>query len=301
MKKHVVCLTKSYNGNDLITWLRYYDKLGYVIHLIDNESEVSAEFWFKDKEHTYEKLEGWPDQWRLFSNILNENRYGFQKGDLVAFIDDDEFLWYYLDYWKMVEANDPKFKGKLYEPMENYLTNQMKRQTDMGICGCVLVPQILMSSNKLIIGRDESSYIDTNFYRRNDATSQGKCIIQFDPDFTYDFTMKTGDEYGHVPIIYKQCYEPSSYADTLTNAKRLSLVNGEGISNTTYGDVDYTACLRLYHYHIKSENDWRKKIDRGSAAVDHQWYAADVRANKYYGDYNVVDFTMLETKKLLDI
>jgi hypothetical protein len=57
----------------------------------------------------------------------------------------------------------------------------------------------------------------------------------------------------------------------------------------------------LYHYHIKSEEDWEKKINRGSAAVDHQWYDADVKQNKYFGDYNILDMTMFETMKLMDI
>ena len=302
MKKHVVCLTKAYNWGDTLTWLRYYDQLGYTIHLIDNESEFDASTWFKDRpQHTYEKIEGWPDQWRLFSNILTENKYGFNKGDLVAFIDDDEYLWYYLDYWKMVESKDPQYKNKYYEPMEDYLVKQMKKQTDMGVPGCVLVPQILMSSSELMKGRDESSYIDSNYYRRTDTSSQGKAIVLYDPEYTYDFTIKVGEECGHVPVIYKESFDPSVYADTVEHAKRLSLVNGEGISETTYGDVDYNACLRLYHYHIKSENDWHKKINRGSSAVDHQWYASDVRANKYFGGYNIPDFTMLETKKLMGI
>ena len=85
MKKHVVCLTKAYNWCDTLTWLSYYDQLGYTIHLIDNESVFDSSPWFKDRpQHTYEKIEGWPDQWILFSNILIENKYGFNKGDLVA-------------------------------------------------------------------------------------------------------------------------------------------------------------------------------------------------------------------------
>ena len=35
---HIVCLTKSYNWEDLYTWFNYHDKMGYFIHLIDNES-----------------------------------------------------------------------------------------------------------------------------------------------------------------------------------------------------------------------------------------------------------------------
>lgn len=289
MKKHAVCLTKSYDWEDIFTWLRYYEQLGYTIHLIDNQSTVEIEAWFKVRpQHTYERIDGWPDQWRLFSSILNNNKYGFENGDLVAFIDDDEYLWYYLDYWKMIEAKNPQFKGKYYEPMEEYLVKQMKKQTDMGVPGCVLVPQILMSSDVLLATRNES-YIDTNYFRRTDITTQGKSIILYNKNYTYNFVVE--NECGHVPVIQKFDEVP----------KRLSLVNGEGISYTTYGDVDYNACLRLYHYHIKSEKDWEKKIARGSAAVDHQWYSADVRANKYYGGYVVPDFTMLKTKKLMGI
>jgi hypothetical protein len=171
----------------------------------------------------------------------------------------------------------------------------MKRQTEMDLPGCVLVPQTLMSTHELWLGDRVEPYVRTHFYRRNDASTQGKAIVKYDPKFYYDFTIKTGEEYGHVPVIWDL---KKNNKDTAT---RMSLVNGVGISKTTYGDVDYNACLRLYHYHIKSEKDWEKKINRGSAAVDHQWYATDVRANKYFGGYNTTDFTMLETFKLLEL
>ena len=62
MKKHVVCLTKAYNWGDTLTWLRYYDQLGYTIHLIDNESEFDSSTWFKDRpQHTYEKIDNIKD------------------------------------------------------------------------------------------------------------------------------------------------------------------------------------------------------------------------------------------------
>lgn len=298
--KHIICLTKSYNFDDLATWYRYHNKLGYRIHLLDNESDpsVSSEImhWLiEGTENTYEKIKGWPNQWKLFSDILNFNRYDFNKGDIVTFIDDDEFLWYYLDYWKLVEQYDPKFKGKLYESLETYIENQTKLQVNMGLPGCVLVPQTLMSTHDLWKGKRTESYTYTHFYRRNDVSSQGKSIILYDPKYHYDFTVKTGEEYGHVPVIY----DPTK--DIAVNKERCSIVNGTGISKTTFGDVDYTACLRLYHYHIKSEEDWTKKYERGSAAVDHQWYAKDVRANKYFGGYDYTDFTMLETIKLLEL
>ena len=299
--KHIVCLTKCYNYDDLAVWFKYHDKLGYRIHLIDNDSDKEVmsgvmPYLIEGTNHTYEKITGWPNQWQLFSDILNQNRYDFEEGDLVAFIDDDEYLWYYLDYWKLVEQYRPEFKDKVYESMEDFVNNQMKRQTDMDLPGCVLVPQTLMSTHDFWqYGNRIEPYVRTHFYRRNDASTQGKAIVKYDPKFYYDFTIKTGEEYGHVPVIWDL---KKNNKDTAT---RMSLVNGVGISKSTYGDVDYNACLRLYHYHIKSEKDWEKKINRGSAAVDHQWYATDVRANKYFGGYNTIDFTMLETFKLLEL
>ena len=290
--KHIVCLTKTYNENDFRVWYRYHHAFGYKIHIIDNESPAAIHGVIQEGD-TYEKIEGWPNQWQLFNDILNENRYDFKQGDLVAFIDDDEFLWYYLDYWKLVEQYDPKFKGKTYESFDTYVTNQMYRQTLMGLGGCILVPQTLMSTHELVEDRPNGmSYVDMSLYRRNDITSQGKAIVMYDPKFKYDFTVRTGKEYGHVPVISKN--DPK-------NETRFSFVNGEGISQSTYGDVDYTACLRLYHYHIKTEWDWKTKFNRGSAAVDHQWYPEEITANKNFGGYDIVDFTMHETKKLLGI
>ena len=298
--RHIICLTKCYNYDDLFYWFKYHEKMGYRIHLIDNDSEpeISASITkclIEGTEHTYEKIQGWPNQWKLFSDILNQNRYDFAENDLVAFIDDDEFLWYYLDYWKLIEQHRPEFKDKVYEPMEDFINGQMKRQTDMDLPGCILVPQTLMSTHELWTGDRTQNYIETHFYRRNDFSTQGKAIVKYNSKFHYDFTIPVGKEYGHVPVIW------DLNKNNKNTAQRLSIVNGAGISKTTYGDVDYNACLRLYHYHIKSEKDWEKKINRGSAAVDHQWYAADVRANKYFGGYDTTDFTMLETIKLLNI
>jgi hypothetical protein len=76
------------------------------------------------------------------------------------------------------------------------------------------------------------------------------------------------------------------------NGIRVSEVVGSGVSKTTYGITDYTGPVRLYHYHLKSQADWQWKIERGSAAVDHQWYDKDVRKDPYYGGYSVPDFTM---------
>ena len=40
--KHIVCLTKCYNYDDLAVWFKYHDKLGYRIHLIDNDSDEDS-------------------------------------------------------------------------------------------------------------------------------------------------------------------------------------------------------------------------------------------------------------------
>ena len=95
---HIVCLTKSYNWEDLYTWFNYHDKMGYFIHLIDNESisEISNKIKTKiiNTGHTYEKLTGWANQWQLFNDILNNNKYNINTGDFISFIDDDEYIWY---------------------------------------------------------------------------------------------------------------------------------------------------------------------------------------------------------------
>jgi hypothetical protein len=46
MKKHIVCLTKSYDYVDMCTWLNYYDKLNYTIHLIDNDPWLNLNLGF---------------------------------------------------------------------------------------------------------------------------------------------------------------------------------------------------------------------------------------------------------------
>ena len=267
---HIVCLTKSYNWEDLYTWFNYHDKMGYFIHLIDNESisEISNKIKTKiiNTRHTYEKLTGWANQWQLFNDILNNNKYNINTGDFISFIDDDEYIWY--------KSDD--------ETVEEYIDRQL---IDSGY-NSFLVPQILMSTHELINDRIEN-YVYTHLYRRNDFATQGKAIIKYDPGYKYDFLIKSGEESGHVPVIF------NSYKNI--EKKRYSVVNNSGISNTTYGITDYFANLRLYHYHIKSIEDWNKKIRRGSAALAYQWYDADIRKNKYYGEYDVIDDTMFKT------
>lgn len=270
---HVICLTKSYNYLDFKDWFKWYIKLGCFIHIIDNDSSipifdfVSSYLKLGMPYHndvnlnvTYDKIEGWPNQYKLYEEIMKDNRYGFQENDIIYFLDDDEYLWYKHSTMDVIS----------YPNLEAALDSQF-RQLD-----CVLVPQILISSKNLPSSRN-GSLIKDNYYRRNDYTTQGKAFFRYHSDTKYKFFKKNDKENGHVPWI---------------NGIRISEVVGSGVSKTTYGITDYTGPVRLYHYHLKSQADWNLKIERGSAAVDHQWYDKDVRKDPYYGGYSVPDFTI---------
>ena len=270
---HVICLTKSYNYLDFKDWLKWYIKLGCFIHIIDNDSSipifdfVSSYLKLGMPYHndvnlnvTYDKIEGWPNQYKLYEEIMKDNRYGFQENDIIYFLDDDEYLWYKHSAMDVIS----------YPNLEAALDSQF-RQLD-----CVLVPQILMSSKNLPSSRN-GSLIKDNYYRRNDYTTQGKAFFCYHSGVKYKFYKKNDKENGHVPWI---------------NGIRISEVVGSGVSKTTYGITDYNGPVRLYHYHLKSKADWNLKIERGSAAVDHQWYDKDVRKDPYYGGYSIPDFTM---------
>ena len=82
---------------------------------------------------------------------------------------------------------------------------------------------------------------------------------------------------------------------------RYSDVVGSDCSKTTYGLVKYNAPVRLYHYHIKSLDDQKHKLARGSAANEIQFYDEDITKNLWYGGYDVIDLTMLNTAKKLGI
>ena len=261
---HIVCLTKTYNRNDLLTWMDYYFAMNCFIHIIDNDSDNQQSLYnsicllYGDStgyKFTYEQCHGWPNQYKLYEEIMKTNKYDFQDNDIVYFLDDDEFLWYDTDK---------------YTSLEEALNDQFKQLE------CVLIPQILISTRKVVKKR-YGSYLNTHDHRRNDYSTQGKAYFKYHPNTKYKFFKKNNPENGHVPWI---------------NGIRMSDVVGSGVSKTTYGITAYEAPVRLYHYHIKSLDDWDKKIKRGSAAVDHQWYDANIKNNKYYGSYDVFDGTI---------
>ena len=83
--------------------------------------------------------------------------------------------------------------------------------------------------------------------------------------------------------------------------ENLGFVVGSDVSKTTYGLVSYDAPLRLYHYHIKSLDDWKHKLARGSAANAEQFYDEDITKNKWYGGYEVPDLSMQHLRQRLGL
>ena len=252
---HIICLTKSYNKVDFQYWYSYYKSFGKnaIIHVIDNDSSVEL-FDIIDDNDTYEKIFGWPNQWVLFTDILNKNKYGFLDGDYVIFADDDEYYWF--EYgWK------------------DEIHSEFNQEETKILC----IPQIYMSYKELPEYR-AAPYVMTALYRRNDYTSQGKCIIEYDHTVTYSFK-EPDKEMGHIPF-FRHENEPW---------KRLAKCPESGYTATTYGITAYDAGIRLYHYHLKSMDDWKKKWERGSAACKKQPYDKDIKNNPGYDKYSVFD------------
>lgn len=259
---HLVCLTKPYNELDFKIWYNWHKLIGIdKIHIVHNDSDLRIDR-FVNSPDSYQYIKGWPNQWQLFNDILNQNKFGFKNEDIVLFLDDDEFLWF-----------DQK------EPLDAVLMKQFR------MLDCVLVPQILMST-KYLSEQRSNNLIEHSIYRRNDLSNQGKCILLYNERNEYDFTKEEHNERGHIPFI---------------NGLRYSDVVGSDCSKTTYGLVGYNAPVRLYHYHIKSMDDWKHKMERGSAANETQFYDEDITKNKWYGGYEVIDLTMMNTAKMIGL
>ena len=245
--------------------------LGCEMHILDNESPVDVHgcvLSLENEHATYRKISGFADQWNLFSDILNSKTdLRFDNDDLVVFLDDDEYLWY---------------DSSSYSSLECALRAQYKQLS------CLLLPEILMSTHH--IAHDRSQLLPlVSYYRRNDFASQGKACVMWNEWSSYSYNLKNF-EIGHAPWI---------------DGVRMSDVVGSGVTKTTYGVCKYDAPARLYHYHIKSEADWRMKIERGSAAVASEpgkngSYSSEITQNKKFGEYDIPDFTMkLAVEKML--
>lgn len=263
---HIVCLTKTYRLDDIEAWLQYHSFLGAKVWLIDNDSfvEQTVMKMLSDKySANYIELHGFANQWRLFSDILNQiTEIKFREDDLVCFLDDDEYL-----YFNCEKDN-----------LEQTIRNQF-RQLD-----CIMLPEILMSTRKYRAKRNEVLPIFST-YRKSDVSSQGKAIVWWNSWHTYDYTLPS-EEVGHIPWI---------------DERRYSDVVGSDVSKTTYGLMPQELSaqpIALVHYHVKSQEDWKVKIERGSAAnpstEDRQngSYESDIHKDIKFGNYVIQDLTM---------
>lgn len=263
---HIVCLTKTYRLDDIEAWLQYHSFLGAKVWLIDNVSIVGKSKMRNAlcKYHAnYIFLPGFADQWHLFSDILNQKtEIKFKEDDLVCFLDDDEYLYFNCEI----------------QLLEQTIRNQFK-QLD-----CIMLPEVLMSTRKYMEKRKEILPLFST-YRRNDYSSQGKAIIWWNSWHPYDY-MLHNKEIGHIPWI---------------DGRRYSEVIGSDVSKTTYGltPTNLTSQpIALVHYHIKSQEDWKIKIERGSAANksteerQNGSYDPDIHKDIKFGNYTIQDFTM---------
>lgn len=250
----IVCLTKAYNKDDFEHWYNYHYSLGCNIVVYDNESTIDIKSIVKNN---YNFIAGWPNKYKLFDTILNENTLNLNQDDYIIFLDDDEYLWYHkLTYGSLRDAVDDYFK-----------------ELDV-----LMLPSILMSTKRLNAKRDKNM-VSECYYHRTDLNTQGESIIRYRPGTKYRFNHGSPEK-GHVPKV---------------NDIRMSNVvstSGTIVSKTTFGPVDYNADLRLYHYDLKSKNDWDIKVQRGCPWDNTVKYDPNVKNHKYYDGYNVPDFAV---------
>ena len=260
----LICLTKTYNKGDFDAWLSYHLLHVDRIVILDNDSEVDLmpiiererekaknyKHLAKPSTVEYYPIHGWPNQWKLFADILNgKTEIKFKPNEKVMFLDDDEYLFFH-----DITA-DSKWTngGATYSPpsFDDIFDDEFK------MLDSLLLPEYLMTDHKCPKRRTEL-YAISNQIMWIGRSAQGKAVIRWQPDAKYSFN-KDKKELGHVPFI---------------NGIRMSDVTGSGVSKTTYGEQlwlhdEYFKSkgrIILLHFHIKSIADWEIKIKRGSAA-----------------------------------
>lgn len=273
---YFLLLTKTHNEEDFIFWYRFHKRLiptaKFVI--LDNESTVNL-FKLVDKNEIILPIEGFPDQHNLYNKIFNEMNI-FKDGDHVVILDDDEYIY---------------FKDKNDE-MDISSFEEVIMACDKEV---LMIPQILISTEEVRLDRYEKLPIPiTHTYRRNDKATTCKSIIKYNNKRTYDFTANTaGGTRGHIPSIDGKV-EGHYFAWWKKNGGVGVEVVTYPLVNPPFADVDYKNNIRLYHYHIKSRNDWDIKIHRGSCALKTPWYSNILENNIFYGGYNTEDIEMKE-------
>lgn len=285
MRLHFILLTKCYDSLDLKYWFAYHLARfpGACFHVFDNDSLIDVRLTLGDLPYTYTRITGFPDQKRLYSDIMN-GKYGnrFEEGDAVVFTDDDEYL-----YVKDSNA------GKFTLPLDVIIAKGFTQYDSL------CIPHINMSTQELLPDRDTRIPMPEMFtYRRNDAATTVKCIVKYSKDKTYAWKCTSTDSAGHVPFvngkrnsaIFTGWFAKDSTGNILEDQIETLLFP----LHDSIASVDYSSNIRLYHYHIKSRWDWDNKIARGSCSCKVPWYANDIEKNIFYGHYDIQDTGMYE-------
>lgn len=275
MSSILICLTKHNNSYNFYEWLQYHKNLGFdKIYIFNNNSIVDIEFICKKLKVNYINYPlAWPNQNKLYNQIFsNKTSIQLTNKDFVICLDDDEYLWI-----------DKSF---------NNINEVFNWYIDKYNCEMIYLPWNFMSSPEVLKTLPLSWITHLSFRRKENLFEgiQGKAIIQFNTLNYYDWNFYYHNKNlgGHAPFI---------------NDKRISINSiGEiveglySLPDTLY-DNSTSAKLRLFHYHIKSLEDWSWKIQRGSAANNQQIYDDNIENNRFYGKYEIKDSSMIEAKK----
>lgn len=285
MRLHFILLTKCYDAFDLKYWFAYHRARfpGARFHVFDNDSLIDVRMALGDIPYEYTRISGFPDQKRLYSDIMN-GKYGklFDDGDAVAFIDDDEYLY-------VKDSNS----GRIILPLESIIAECFTSYDTL------CVPHINMSTPTLRDDRDTRIPMPAAFiYRRNDPATTVKCIVKYSSGKTYSWRRTTTDSAGHVPYINGK-RNAAIFTGWMAKDAAGHIISGKVETlafqlDESMASVDYASNIRLYHYHIKSRWDWDNKISRGSCASRVPWYAENIEKNMFYGNYDTPDTSMAD-------
>ena len=279
MRLNFVLLIKAYDKYDFKYWFEYhhhrFPNAKFVV--IDNDSKIDIRMTVDPNLYTYIRICGFPNQRKLYSDIMN-GVYGklFETGDAVAFIDDDEFLYY----------RDKNDLGE-YCTLEDLIEKGFKDYE------CLVIPHLNMSSKVFLQDRDTSASVPNVLtYRRNDAGATVKCIVMYDQGRHYEWRdPDSEDKVGHVPYIdgKRRSAVFTGWFDHRTGCPFCQTFD---LENGCFAAIDFNSNVRLYHYHLRSYWDWQEKVNRGSCANIKPWYSANVEENYFWGGYDIEDNSM---------
>jgi hypothetical protein len=299
MDLNFVLLTKAYDEPDIKYWLQYHHNRfdGARFTIVDNDSIVDVKKIADEilGDYHYIRLNGFPNQRKLYADLMN-GAYGkiFKEDEAVAFFDDDE-------YFYLRDPNDEKneldYREVLDEAFEiEYRDESLSyRSYSNSKFDTLVIPHINMSTLDIFVDRNPSCPLAlTHTEHRNDSEATVKCIVRYSSVNEYEWKIQPRiDEAGHVPFVNgkRNAAMFTAWIDRETEGHPIKVLTFP-IGNTSFGTIDYQSNVRLYHYHIKSQWDWDQKIKRGSCACLTPWYSPKLEENCFYGGYDYFDFDM---------